>query len=126
MPAKILLGCGSLLVFAVIGVAILIFVLANGAEFGKTIDQDGCMTEGYRRTRGKPMTEIFNVNDSAFVEGCLRTARKIPNFCKGVPGPLSDRTEWQSRECETARVGNQTLSCICITQAKQAYCNYVE
>jgi len=78
----------------------------EGKEFGKTTDQQGCITEGM--TRGKKLTGINltgEVGNRYFVKGCLRASQPTPGFCEGVPSPLRRVVDnWDERQCEKVRI----------------------
>src|SRR5262245_30809916 len=103
-------GCGLLLIGAV-AVVVGIFALnyfekklgegmqkyeTEGREFGRKTDQQGCMTEGMRRSASIGVLDLSGaVVLSTWTDACLKASRETPNFCDGVPGFWSMKeTEW--------------------------------
>lgn len=128
-------GCGLLLIG---GIAIVIVVVglnylvnkntatheAEGREFGKTHDQQGCMDEGMRRSRSIGVIDLAaGIQLGAFVDACFTTSRPTPNFCEGVPGLFSFKeTEWGKAECRRVGIDPEKTACIHVTKRKHEYC----
>jgi len=134
------LGTGALLIvmLAVALVVAEIFLLSNkdytgweaakrseGADFGKTTDQEGCVKEGL--VRAKEFT-VFNIKSAGtnqlFVEGCLKSSRAISRFCDEVPrsewpGTLND---WEAQQCKSRGMDESTTGCMSVFTAKVNHC----
>jgi hypothetical protein len=82
---------------------------AEGTEFGKTTDQQGCIKEGL--ARGKKITDITSqVGNRDFVKGCLRSSQASPAFCDDVPSIVGKMfTNWEEKQCEKIR--SPTVAC---------------
>jgi hypothetical protein len=74
--------------------------MVEGQRFGKTTDNQGCLTEAIARHKQSPG---FNgaLSTQLFLQSCLQASRETPGFCDGVP----KRTEfmksgrWQQEQC---------------------------
>lgn len=88
---------------------------ADGTQFGKSTDQNGCMEKGFTLV---PPTESFDVSNEYFVKACLHASRPTANFCDGVPLML-DR-KWFDDQCEKAGRDNQ--QCTVTFLAKRDFC----
>lgn len=92
----------------------------QGPEFGKTTDQNGCMTEGFAQLKGiaDPTMSQLSANQM-FVKGCFETARQTPDFCRAVPSvPYLD---WVETECK--RISVPGVACRNVMNAKHKFCN---
>ncbi len=104
-----------------------------GARFGEDSDEAGCHREVGRRTTtecGRVDTVCFMEN-IAFYQGCLATARPTPGFCDNVPNlqEIEDKTElllkgidWVERECETMGIESSS-HCAQFLAPKQVHCS---
>lgn len=92
---------------------------AEGTEFGKTTDNNGCMEKGFTL---KTSTDSVDLTAEEFVRGCLNSSSPTPNFCVGVTSVL-DR-EYFKAECK--KVGHQTDACEESFLAKRNYCRKAE
>ena len=94
--------------------------LAEGQEFGKGTDQDGCMREGMSRLKGveEPGIKQLAVN-GAFVRECLSVSKPTPGFCVGVPSV--PYREWIADQCK--RLGRADAVCLGVFDAKHTFCN---
>ncbi|HEX8393993.1 MAG TPA: hypothetical protein VF665_16740 [Longimicrobium sp.] len=122
------IGCGVLLLlFFLLIVGGMVFFnrnkegmqasAAEGAQFGTTTDEDGCIAEGKKRAANmNGITEGIKVG--TFARGCLEYSRSTPGFCTGVPAPTSIRqtAEWRVKQC-----GNDA-TCPGVMTVKQSYC----
>ncbi|HEV7699267.1 MAG TPA: hypothetical protein VGO43_03475 [Pyrinomonadaceae bacterium] len=138
---KILLGCGGVIVIVVIVLGGVVFYLMNkdfeksskllqegikrdqnaGMEFGKTIDQPGCINEGFRLSR--LTSQEREVTIFTFVNSCLQSAKPVQDFCVGVP-PHSypADTNWRAEECRKAGLDALKTECTSVFEAKQSFC----
>ena len=132
---KIILGVG-MTIFLVVGLIIVGFVgwlfyldqqmsspevtqmtkkgEADGIEFAKTTDQNGCMEKGFSFE-----SRVNNVDQavSTFVRSCLKSSKPTPNFCEGVPEFMF--VKWVDEQCEKA---SKYESCVRANLAKRDYC----
>lgn len=74
--------------------------MAEGQKFGRSTDNEGCVTEAISRYKPDPgMSKALSTQ--LFLQGCLQTSRETPEFCDTVP----KRTEflksaaWQAAQC---------------------------
>jgi len=132
-------GCGLLLIGAIV-VVVGIFALnylekqlgestqkfeVEGREFGKTTDQQGCISDGMRRSASIGLLEFSaGIQLSAYVDACLETSKPTANFCDGVPSFWSMKeTEWGSAMCRKAGVDPERTACVLITKRKHQFCS---
>lgn len=87
----------------------------DGAEFGKTTDQNGCMERAYSLEIPK---DSFDLSNDYFIKACLKSSRPTASFCDGVPLML-DR-DWFKNQCSA--VGQNTDACIDAFRAKRDFC----
>jgi hypothetical protein len=128
----IIAGVASFVLLAVI-VGVIIYVvsdkdyarqysaaLAEGREFGRRTDQDGCLREGMMRLKGaeEPSTSQLAAND-AFIGECLSVSRPTPGFCEGVPSV--PYREWVADQCR--QLGRADAVCLGVYDAKHTFCN---
>ena len=88
---------------------------ADGIEYAKTTDQNGCMEKGFRLS---PPADSYDIGNVTFVRECLGASRPTAHFCDGVPFVL-DR-QWFAHQCKLA--GHETDSCTTAFIAKRDYC----
>ena len=88
---------------------------ADGAEFGKTTDQDGCMTKAYALA---PTDDGWDISQEEFTKGCLLSSKPSPGFCDDVP--FIFRREWFANQCKA--VGQNDNSCLTAFIAKRNAC----
>lgn len=88
---------------------------AEGAEFGKTTDKNGCMKKGFTLDTSSKGVDL---TAEEFVRGCLNSSSPTPNFCDGVTSVL-DR-DYFKVECK--KVGHETDACEESFLAKRNYC----
>src|SRR5256885_1843053 len=82
---------------------------AQGTEFGKTTDQQGCVKEGLARSK-KIIDITSQVGNRDFVRGCLRSSQASAGFCDGVPSIVGKMfTDWEAKHCKT--IGSPTVAC---------------
>jgi hypothetical protein len=92
---------------------------AEGSEYGKTTDHNGCMEKGY--TLSVSATGV-DLTAEEFVRGCLNTSRASTDFCDGVTSVL-DR-EYFKVQCK--KVGHETDACEESFLAKRNFCRMHE
>lgn len=122
------IGCGALLLIGILFVAgVMIFVNRNkegmtrgaeqGAQFGATTDEAGCVAEG--RKRAAAVTGIKEgMVLGTFTRVCLEYSQSTPGFCTGVPAPTSigETKVWREKQC-----GNDA-ACAGVMSVVQPYC----
>ena len=88
-------------------------VRAAGTAFGKTTDQAGCIQKTI------DLDDPSDAFDYLFISHCLEESRPTPNFCDGVPPPLS-ASNWEVQECR--RIGRDTPHCHSAYTGKMFFC----
>jgi len=76
--------------------------MKEGAVFGETTDQQGCIDEGLKRASklGLLDFEAQGANED-FVLGCLPSSAASPGFCGGVPSGFKNIfVDWTEKKCE--------------------------
>jgi len=94
--------------------------LAEGREFGKGTNQDGCMREGMSRLKGIEEPDFRQLaSNRVFVRECLSVSQQTPGFCAGVPSvPFRD---WIADQCK--QLGRTDSVCLGVFDAKHTFCN---
>lgn len=135
---KILLSIAGVVVLIILivgGVAGLLYVrvrirrqaqIEKGAEFGKTTDQNGCMTEALNRARKKPRdsNELIDYWYAQwFARGCLGASKAPKDFCTNVPvnEGFTGVDEWAKARCRDLGEA-YNAPCILIFKEKVAAC----
>lgn len=74
--------------------------LAEGQEFAKNTDNQGCLNESLTRHRADPSMGGA-IKTQLFLTACLPLSRETPNFCKDVPKKLEfmRSAQWQTQRC---------------------------
>ncbi len=98
----------------------------EGREFGRAVDEEGCITEGLRKIKG---VGAFDLEKRAiiqnFITGCFRTSKAVEGFCDDVPGLLSLReTEWEEQMCKKAGMPNDIVCEDTVFDEKHTMCNF--
>ncbi len=93
----------------------------EGAKFGRTTDQNGCVQEALNRLKSD---DSFNgqLNAGIFLEGCNRTSAPVAGFCDGVPGKLDilKTNSWALQRCNA--IGSTDKNCPQLMRAVQRVC----
>ena len=100
-------------------------VEAEGLEYAKTTDQQGCMNEGMNRSKSIGLID-FNgaLALTAFVDACLKNSRPTTDFCEGVPSFWSMKeSEWGSELCRKAGIDPEKTGCVHVTKRKHQFCS---
>ena len=99
---------------------------AEGADFGKTKDYDGCQKEGISRVRQMGLFEVTeSVKVQYFVAGCLETSRPSPDFCKNVPTEsqdIWDDNKWKDEQCRKLGWKEMSPNCRTVLRARLDFC----
>ena len=95
--------------------------MQDGKTFGKTTDNNGCVTEALARNK-KNTSVTGTFSNDVFLESCLENSKSSPNFCGGVPKPTSfiDSTKWLSQQCQQRAPGD--THCPQLFQQVQRFC----
>jgi len=76
---------------------------AEGVEFGRHTDQQGCQNEALRRFRSARKAENPITSQAAvlFINGCFQTCRDTAGFCRNAPQEDSFLTvrKWAQERC---------------------------
>jgi len=136
---RILIGAGAILILLVIALVIALIVTMpkhppklsghdaeieqEGMEFGKTINQRGCMTEGLRRGNRLGLLDIdAQIENEYFVRGCLESSHSVEGFCDGVPTVWKNLiTQWDEKQCDKVNV--PSTICKGIFKEKMEFCH---
>jgi hypothetical protein len=95
--------------------------MVEGERFGKTTDNQGCLTEAIARHRQSPGFSGA-LSTQLFMQACLQASRTTPGFCEAIP----KRTEfmksgqWQLDQC--ARNNLHDTYCPQIFGQVQTFC----
>ncbi len=96
--------------------------IAEGEEFGRATDNQGCLTESLKRYKHNPgMGTAISVE--LFLTSCLRASKDTPGFCDGVPKPteLMNSIAWRINKCTAEGMANDTY-CQQIFGQVQTFC----
>jgi hypothetical protein len=99
----------------------------EGANFGKTTDEAGCLSEGLKRSEN--ITLVSPMVDQAklehFVKGCLPVSRPTKDFCEQVPADyaLPVIEHWKSRKCLEAGLGEASSGCDYVFEQQINFCS---
>lgn len=75
-------------------------VVTEGKDFGKTTDNQGCVSETFNRYKKDPGFLSAFANQG-FLTGCLEVSRPTNGFCDNVPlGDFGKMQEWQGAQCK--------------------------
>jgi hypothetical protein len=76
--------------------------MQEGAEFGKTTNQQSCIDEGLKRASRLGLLDFDAQGDNEdFVLGCLPSSVASPGFCDGVPSGVKNIfVDWTEKKCE--------------------------
>ena len=137
---KILIALGIVVFVFVIGIsAFLVWMIlfpgkpspadeakiAEGREFAKTTDQQGCITEGVKRARQIGFFDIDKkVAHKYFVAGCLQNSRPTPGFCDEIPGFWNFKgKEWEQAQCEKVGLNPLGTACEIVYEEQIDFCS---
>ena len=100
-------------------------VETEGREYGRNVDQRGCIDEGVRRSKAVGMLDISaGLALSAFTDACLETSRPTAGFCDGVPSFWSMKdSEWGIAQCRKAGVDPEKTGCIHVMKRQHQHCS---
>ncbi len=95
--------------------------MAEGEKFGKSTDNQGCVTETVSRHRQDPGLSGA-ISTQLFLTACLRASRDTPGFCDEVPKRTEfiKSAQWQAEQC--AREKLRDSYCPQIFAQVQTFC----
>lgn len=96
---------------------------AEGVEYGRLTDNEGCVNEAAARHVHVNGFTAF-VRNGVFMEACLEASRPTPGFCDTVPGEMEflKGASWQQQQCK--RYGLKPESqCGQLFQGVQRFCD---
>jgi len=98
---------------------------AEGREYGKGTDQQGCMKEGLARAQGIGFLDVnAQTLNNGFVEECLKASRPTPGFCQGVPSYWSMKDdEWKAAQCRKVGMDESKTGCSSVFQTQIEFCD---
>ena len=133
------IGCGLLLIGVVVGILGIIGlnylestlgeatekVEAEGRDYGRATDQQGCIAESMRRSKSMGLLDLSGgIALSAFTDACLENSRPTDKFCDGVPSFWSMKdSEWGADLCRKAGIDPEKTACIHVTKRKHQFCS---
>ena len=95
--------------------------VAEGQDFGKGTDNQGCLAEAISRHR-KDASMSSAIGTQVFLAACLPSSRETPDFCEGVPGRMEflKSGQWQVEQCH--KEGLTDSYCPQLFAAVQNFC----
>ena len=125
------IGC---LIFLVIAGVVVVFVVggifflglnkygetteADGMEFGRRTDQQGCQKEGLRRLNSarNARNPIDAHATQLWAYGCFQTCRPTAGFCREVPAEDSSLAvrRWAQMRCHLENIRTDDEACIAL------------
>lgn len=74
---------------------------AQGEEFGRTSDNQGCVDETFLRYKKVEPGFFSAINHAQFMRACLEVSRPTPGFCDDVPiGKMMELKQWSDSQCQ--------------------------
>jgi hypothetical protein len=98
--------------------------MQEGAGFGKTTNQTGCIDEGLQRGSKLGLLDFDaqGANED-FVLGCLPSSAASPGFCDGVPSGVKNIfVDWTEKKCE--KINMLRPICTGIFDQQIRFCEY--
>ena len=95
--------------------------MLEGERFGKTTDNQGCLTESISRYKQNPGFSGA-LATQLFLQGCLQASHETPGFCDDVPRRIEfvRSAQWQQQQC--ARNNLRDSYCPQIFGQVQTFC----
>jgi hypothetical protein len=97
-------------------------VVAEGREYGRTTDNQGCVDETVARYKKDPgMSSV--ISSSLFTKACLDNSRATPGFCAAVPGATEfvKSGQWRTEQCRKVDLASDSY-CQQLFQPVQQFC----
>jgi hypothetical protein len=78
--------------------------MKEGAEFGRTTNQQNCIDEGVKRGARLGLLDFdAQIDNEDFVTGCLQSSAITSGFCEGVPSGFRNIfVDWTKEKCKKA------------------------
>lgn len=95
---------------------------AEGQEYGRLTDNDGCVNEAAaRQARAEGFGDMLK--NTIFLAPCLEASRPTPGFCDDVPRPLEfmKSVTWQQQQCKRYGLSPEK-QCGQLFQQVQSFC----
>jgi hypothetical protein len=79
--------------------------IAEGQDFGKGTDNQGCLSEAISRHR-KDAGMSSAISTQLFLASCLPSSRVTPGFCDEIPKRLEfiKTAQWQTEQCRKEKL----------------------
>ena len=97
-------------------------VAAEGRDFGRGTDNQGCVDEGVARYKKDPgITSV--ISNSVFMRTCLEASRPTTGFCDSVPRQTEfiKTAEWRRERCREVGLGSDS-NCQNLFTPLQQFC----
>lgn len=93
----------------------------EGAAFGRTTDNQGCVSEAISRHKANPGFKDAIANN-IFLRSCLNKSRPTSGFCEAIPKRTEfiKSAQWQKQQCSDA--GLSDSYCPQLFSQVQQYC----
>ena len=97
-------------------------VVAEGKEFGRNSDNQGCVDESVSRYKKEPGFGSA-ISTSIFMRTCLDASRPTPRFCNDVPkkNEFMKSAEWRGSQCRRIDLSSDSY-CQQMFQPVQEFC----
>lgn len=97
-------------------------VAAEGREFGRNTDNQGCVDETVSRYKKEPGFTAA-ISNSLFTRACLDASRPTPGFCSDVPKATEfmKSAEWRKAQCSRIDLSSDSY-CPQMFQPVQEFC----
>jgi hypothetical protein len=80
---------------------------ADGREFGKNTDNQGCADETFSRYKKESPGFFTAINYAQFMRTCLEVSRETPGFCDDVPiGKIMELVQCRESHCRHYNLPN--------------------
>jgi hypothetical protein len=97
-------------------------VAAEGRDFGRRTDNQGCVDEGISRYKKDPGISSV-MSNSLFMRICLDASKPTPGFCDEVPAQTEfiKSAQWRSAQCSRIDLSRDS-QCPNLFAPVQQYC----
>jgi hypothetical protein len=99
-------------------------VMAEGKDFGRQTDNQGCVDEALSRYKKEPGFGSA-MSNNFFLRSCLEASRPTPGFCDSIPPPTEfmKTAEWQLDQCRRVNLSEDKY-CRQLFQPVQQFCEH--
>jgi len=99
-------------------------VVAEGKQFGRQSDNQGCVDEALSRYKKEPGFSSA-MSNNFFLRSCLEASRPTPGFCDSVPRATEfmKTAEWQLNQCRRVDLSTDNY-CRQLFQPVQQFCEH--